>query len=82
MYHGGEGAKALAELHLHVHHSLHIAAAGIAEDTAAAQGPRTKLHAALKPPDDFACCDFVRNPVTQGVIAANELIGGSGGPQE
>ena len=60
----GEWAKALAKFHLHVHHCLHIPIAGIANNTAASQGPWTKLHTTLKPPDDFAGCDFVRNPIT------------------
>src|SRR5688500_10910191 len=48
-----KGSKRLAELDLLIHCRLHVRAASVAEDTACTQPSWAKLHAALKPTNDF-----------------------------
>src|SRR5204863_7825471 len=48
-----KGTKALPEFDLEVHRRLHLRRTWIADDASRAQRSRPKLHAALKPADDF-----------------------------
>jgi hypothetical protein len=42
-------------------HILHVRQAGMRDDRAIAECARTPFHAPLKPADDIAGCDLVRN---------------------
>ena len=53
-----EGTKRLAVLHAGIDAILHCCVAGIGEDGAIAERPRTKLGPALKPADDLAGGDI------------------------
>ena len=66
---GRERPEALAKLDLEVHHRLHVPVAGVAQDAARAERPRTELHAPLEPSHHLAGGDAARHLVTdRGVV--------------
>ena len=60
-----ERAERLAELDALVQGVLHVRAARVGEDAAAAQRARAELHAALEPADDLAVGQLARGAVDQ-----------------
>jgi len=52
-----EGSEALAALNLQIQDVLHVAASGITDDGAIAEGARAPFHAPLEPADHLASRD-------------------------
>ena len=79
---GRERTERLPELDLAVHHRLHVAAAGVAEDAARAEGARPELHAALEPADHLLARQQVRDRLAERRVVRVLLVDRAGPVQE